>query len=148
MAGRPRGWMTARGPARTIMPKRQPRRHRDLDVDARWTFARLVAERLPDEDGAQQGDVALRAIGAVFWRWMDAWEKGHYDFFDPRSFIDEAASPSHAQRVFLDRRCQAIGTHPLPASVAAKFSEAVRETAAALTVEELILIRRPIMGLR
>ena len=130
------------------MPKRPPKRQRDFDVDALLTFSVLVAEKLPDEDGAQQGDVALRAIGAVFWRWMEAWEKGHHGFFDPRRFIDDAASPSHAQRVFLDRRCQAIGTHPVSSSVAAKFSEAVRETAAALTVEELILIRRQVMGLR
>ena len=130
------------------MPKRPPRRKRDFEADALLAFSKQVADKLPDEEGAQYGDVALRAIGAILWRWTEGWSKANAGFFCPRGFLRDAKSPSHAMTVFLDRRCQALGTHPLPAVVAAKFSDAVRETAAALTVEELTLIRRQIMGLK
>lgn len=129
------------------MPKRPPKRQRDFDADALLAFCRHVSKLLPDEDGEQESDVALRAIGAIFWRWIEYYEKGHHGFFDPASFLAAARKPTHATRVYLDRRCQVIGSHPLPAAVVAVLANAILEVTAALSVDELKAIRRQVLRL-
>ena len=130
------------------MPKRPPKRQRDFAADALLTFSQQVAARLPDEDGDQEGEIALRAIGAIFWRWIEYYEAGHHGFFHAESFLQAARTPTHATRVFLDRRCQAISTHPLPAAVVAVVANAILEVAAALSVAELKTIRRQVLQLQ